>query len=180
MRSYISSASSLKFLLATRHSVHAFFRYVVPYYLRYRHFSVCRFSLLILRSVSYRDRRKLCQLSLHYTNKLKGSIVCRPVDFFVLVGCIFLENPETGYWSKITWITVHQRNRRVLSQNRFIGSSDAPLSKWSWINHPFSDFPKQRTLRHRGCNMSWCLKFLNYVTVMSYEVILTLTKKVIK
>ena len=52
----------------------------------------------------------------------------------------FRENPKTNHWSKITWITVRQRNRKIPSQSGFIGSFDAP---WSWINDPFSDFPKK-------------------------------------
>ena len=47
------------------------------------------------------------------------------------LGCLFfggggggLGNPGTDHRSKISWITVHQRNRRILSQSGFIGSFD--------------------------------------------------------
>ena len=65
------------------------------------------------------------------------------------LGCLFffggggLGNPRTDHRSKISWITVHQRNRRILSQSGFISSFDILWSKWSSINDPFSGFPKK-------------------------------------
>ena len=56
-------------------------------------------------------------------------------------GCVSLGKYEKGsHWSKITWITVHQRNRRILSQSGFNGSFDAP-----WLIIRVKIFLKKRT-----------------------------------
>ena len=60
-----------------------------------------------------------------HTAKIKITI-----NYFVgLQGAFLWENPKTDHWSKITWITVHQRNRWIHSGKGVFGSSDAPWSK---------------------------------------------------
>ena len=46
-------------------------------------------------------------------------------------GAFLWKNPKKDHWSKIVWITVHQRNRWIRS------------GKGSWIKITFSDFPKE-------------------------------------
>lgn len=54
-----------------------------------------------------------------------------------ILGAFLWENLKTYHWSKITWITVHQRNRRIVSQSGFICSFDL----WSMIRVPKETHP---------------------------------------
>ena len=71
-------------------------------------------------------------------------------------GAFVWENPKTDHWSKITSITVHQRNRWIQSGKGVFGSSDAPWSKWSWTDQwsIFGFSNKKNTLRRRGNELS--------------------------
>ena len=62
---------------------------------------------------------------------------------YVNFGCVSLGKSENGSLIQDRLDHRHQRNRWMHSGKGFFGSFDAPWSKRSWINDPFSDFPKE-------------------------------------
>ena len=115
------------------------------YFVCYQYISICGFSI----ASQFVTVKEIC---------IVCTIVTRLVRSILRV-CFLWKNPKTDHWSKITWIKVHQRNRKTLSQIVFIGSFNALWSQWSWINDPFSHYPKESEFAVMYCQWKLSTSF---------------------